>query len=209
MRFAGSRPVTPTMITSIGQQIMTLRRKSLSLRCISRQLGCSKATVSKYIALVPEVSADDIKASVRAAFAAQSMASIAARMQTQTRTTGSGDASGRNAVATKAYFVHLGGGRCQICKYKRCIRALTFHHVDPSKKEIRFSRVMRYSLQRLANELSKCVLLCHNCHAEVHEGLHAHRKFRTIKVPQNLPESVVRWYRNHLGVIGSKLAKAA
>jgi len=27
------------------------------------------------------------------------------------------------------------GGRCVICGYDRCLRALGFHHVDPSQKE--------------------------------------------------------------------------
>lgn len=64
------------------------------------------------------------------------------------------------------------GGRCLLCGYDACDRALEFHHVDPAEKSfaIGFEGVTR-SLARAHAEAAKCVLLCSNCHAEVEAGV--------------------------------------
>lgn len=60
------------------------------------------------------------------------------------------------------------GGCCQICHYHRCQEALEFHHIDPLEKEISFNKIN--SWDKLYNELNKAILLCSNCHREVHYG---------------------------------------
>ena len=62
------------------------------------------------------------------------------------------------------------GGRCQVCGYNRCIRALTFHHLSPAEKDFNIGGSTR-AWSRIKAELDKCILLCANCHAEAHEGL--------------------------------------
>ncbi|MCD6727662.1 MAG: hypothetical protein LT070_10555 [Solirubrobacteraceae bacterium] len=72
----------------------------------------------------------------------------------------------------KRRLVEEAGGRCAICGYDRCTRALSFHHVDPSRKS--FSIALRghsRGLDRAREEAAKCVLLCANCHMEVESGL--------------------------------------
>lgn len=64
------------------------------------------------------------------------------------------------------------GGCCQICKYSRSKRALSFHHVNPATKEFGISyRGFTRSWDKTKAELDKCILLCMNCHMEIHEGL--------------------------------------
>ncbi len=68
--------------------------------------------------------------------------------------------------------LEYGGGKCQICGYKKCNRALVFHHIDPSKKDFGLAASgLTRSWKKTQKELNKCILLCANCHAEVHEGL--------------------------------------
>lgn len=64
------------------------------------------------------------------------------------------------------------GSCCKICGYNRCTEALEFHHLDPTQKDITISSE-GYSKgwKVIEKELSKCVLLCSNCHREVHAGL--------------------------------------
>ena len=58
---------------------------------------------------------------------------------------------------------------CQICGYNKCGRALDFHHKDPSQKLRRIERKHLKSRSKLIlAELKKCLLLCKNCHAELH-----------------------------------------
>lgn len=61
------------------------------------------------------------------------------------------------------------GGCCSNCGYDKYIGALEFHHTDPSIKESNFSaNWVKWSKKRRTKELDKCVLLCANCHREIH-----------------------------------------
>jgi hypothetical protein len=68
--------------------------------------------------------------------------------------------------------VAAAGGGCSVCGYNRCMSALEFHHLDPSIKEYNWSKLRAFSKKRRKAELSKCILLCSNCHKEEHEKLH-------------------------------------
>lgn len=59
------------------------------------------------------------------------------------------------------------GGKCQECGYDKCINALEFHHLDDKKEKPTYI-IMRWSWERVKKELEKCILLCANCHREVH-----------------------------------------
>ena len=59
---------------------------------------------------------------------------------------------------------------CTICGYKKCDAALEFHHIDPSEKEGNVNDIS--GPDKLMEEITKCVLLCSNCHREVHMGMH-------------------------------------
>ncbi|HMI82360.1 MAG TPA: helix-turn-helix domain-containing protein [Solirubrobacterales bacterium] len=83
-------------------------------------------------------------------------------------------ATGRRRKATKRILVEEAGGKCLLCGYSRCYRALEFHHLDPAAKEFQLAhRGRTRSLAKLRAEASKCVLLCSNCHAEVEAGITA------------------------------------
>jgi hypothetical protein len=63
---------------------------------------------------------------------------------------------------------------CKICGYKRCSRALELHHLyDNKDKCISHLAQSGTSISRLKKELRKCVILCSNCHREIHENLTA------------------------------------
>ena len=69
------------------------------------------------------------------------------------------------------------GGRCSQCGYDRCMEALEFHHTDSSEKDFGISnRGYTRSWKRVQEEIRKCVLLCANCHREVHAGLQLQRE---------------------------------
>lgn len=67
-------------------------------------------------------------------------------------------------------------GCCCICRYKENIKALIFDHVEPDKKSADVSDLVhRYRLasnkkrpaifQKTMEEISKCVIMCANCHS--------------------------------------------
>ena len=67
--------------------------------------------------------------------------------------------------------VEYKGGKCINCGYKKDIAALDFHHVDETKKDFGLSqRGLTRSWDRIKKELDKCILVCANCHREIHSG---------------------------------------
>ena len=96
----------------------------------------------------------------------------------------------------KKALVALRGGKCELCGYDKCIywiiwllewekkhkknkenwtipsrnAALDFHHIDPNTK---FKAVahLSYNLKLMIEEAKKCVMVCSNCHREIHAGI--------------------------------------
>ena len=61
------------------------------------------------------------------------------------------------------------GGKCQKCGYDFCLEALEFHHRDMGEKDFSISsKGYTRSWDCVKRELNKCVLLCANCHREIH-----------------------------------------
>ncbi len=81
------------------------------------------------------------------------------------------EAVSRRRRKVKAILVREAGGACRICGYMANMRALHFHHVEPTEKRLEINaKGVALSLEALRAEARKCVLLCSNCHAEVEEG---------------------------------------
>jgi len=65
-------------------------------------------------------------------------------------------------------------GRCEICGYDRCMEALEFHHNNSSDKDFSISdKGYTRSWKRVKEELDKCIMVCANCHRELHAKLAA------------------------------------
>lgn len=62
------------------------------------------------------------------------------------------------------------GGQCKTCGYKKNFAALEFHHVDPATKSFQLDirSLSNRKWSSILEEGKKCVLLCSNCHAEIH-----------------------------------------
>lgn len=72
----------------------------------------------------------------------------------------------------KQKLVAAFGGACAICGYDRCSQALDFHHLDPGEKDFAITgRGIPRAWKKVLDEAEKCVMLCKNCHTEVHAGL--------------------------------------
>jgi len=71
----------------------------------------------------------------------------------------------------KQMAINYKGGVCQECGYHKCNGALEFHHIDPKQKDFSICSVKGYSFtNKIKKELDKCVLVCANCHREIHAG---------------------------------------
>ena len=64
------------------------------------------------------------------------------------------------------------GGKCSKCGYNKDVTgAYDFHHLDPKEKYFNISKKMYINIELLKQEVDKCVLVCRNCHAEIHHEL--------------------------------------
>ena len=76
----------------------------------------------------------------------------------------------RKNVKIKA--VEYKGNSCEICGYDRCVDALHFHHLDPNKKDFGIAAGgFTRSWEKIRTEIDKCIMVCANCHSEIHAGI--------------------------------------
>lgn len=75
------------------------------------------------------------------------------------------------------------GGNCKNCNEDNIFK-LTFHHIDSNIKDFKFSSYGSNRWSFLKKELDKCILLCQNCHRELHFNIDVkkddRRKDKTI-----------------------------
>lgn len=75
----------------------------------------------------------------------------------------------RRGINRKLALMKVRGGRCSVCGYKKNLAALTFHHKGCSKKfKLDMRSLSNRKLNYILTEVKKCILVCHNCHAELH-----------------------------------------
>ncbi len=67
-------------------------------------------------------------------------------------------------------LIEYKGGKCAVCGYNKCVRSLAFHHINPQEKDFTLGG-RAYSLEVMKREVDKCVLVCANCHGEIHEQI--------------------------------------
>lgn len=126
---------------SIKAEILSLRAQGKNYNEIVQILKCSKGTVSYHCSEFGKSNA----------------------RRRRMRLAG----AGIRALKLKA------GGKCISCGYNKYFGALDFHHVNGNggfKNGV--TRFMNcYGYKRAEEEARKCVLLCSNCHRELHGGV--------------------------------------
>lgn len=86
---------------------------------------------------------------------------------------------------TKQRLIDAFGGKCGICGYNKCRNALEFHHLDPDSKEFHWGTISGSirGWDFIVQEMKKCVLLCSNCHREVH----------SVTEPTPIPDNIAKF----------------
>lgn len=79
----------------------------------------------------------------------------------------------RRGIERKAKLVEMLGGKCKECGYNKCMRCLTFHHLDRSTKVfgLAINELWSRSWNTILEEAKKCELLCIRCHLEKEDDL--------------------------------------
>ncbi|MDD1778588.1 MAG: hypothetical protein LUQ65_10515, partial [Candidatus Helarchaeota archaeon] len=72
------------------------------------------------------------------------------------------------------FFISNGLGICSVCGYNKCFDAIDFHHNDEKNKKFGVAEFVHQrafemkNIERVLEELTKCTVLCSNCHRELH-----------------------------------------
>lgn len=71
----------------------------------------------------------------------------------------------------KQQIIYIMGEKCALCGYNKTASALELHHLDPSKKDFGISENINTYWDAINKEIQKCILVCSNCHREIHDNL--------------------------------------
>ena len=82
------------------------------------------------------------------------------------------EATQKRREKIKVMAIAYKGGKCQCCGYDKCTQALEFHHIDPTQKDFGLgAKGYTRSWEKNKEELDKCVMVCANCHREIHYNI--------------------------------------
>ena len=83
----------------------------------------------------------------------------------------------------KLNLIKVCGSKCNLCGYDKNITALEFHHIDPRLKEYGIASMGTcHQLEKDLNEVKKCILVCANCHREIHNFMYSEEELYSKKI---------------------------
>jgi predicted transcriptional regulator len=172
-----------------SEKILSLRKEGKSYKEITKILGCAMSTVSYHCQLHKmgdnnqKVSEDEKEQFQKMYDEIGSLKKVAklvgrsfetVKKYVQVRTRVKKVTNSESVILwrkrTKKKLIEYKGGKCELCGYNKCDSALQFHHKDPTEKDFSISG-KSLSFDRLKEEVDKCMLVCSNCHAEIHENI--------------------------------------
>lgn len=74
----------------------------------------------------------------------------------------------RRGLERKLQLVTKLGGKCSSCGYSKNLSSLAFHHMRGKEFALDARALSNRKLEPIMKEVAKCILLCNNCHGEVH-----------------------------------------
>jgi len=71
-------------------------------------------------------------------------------------------------IRKKLQLVIQAGGKCQACGYNKNLSSLVFHHKENKVISLAGHNLASNNSKVIDEEFMKCILLCSNCHNELH-----------------------------------------
>lgn len=96
------------------------------------------------------------------------------------------------ALKRKIELIEYKGGKCEKCNYDKNIAAFEFHHLDPKDKKFQLDsrHLSNTNIIDLKTEVDKCILLCANCHRELHNKKFDKDNLKNLLIEYNLSSNV-------------------
>src|SRR5579871_3420399 len=74
----------------------------------------------------------------------------------------------KRGINRKLRLIEQLGGKCSRCGYSANLAALAFHHLGGKEFKLDARSLSNRKIAPILVEVAKCKLICHNCHAEIH-----------------------------------------
>lgn len=83
-------------------------------------------------------------------------------------------AQNKKRLQRKLFLLEKHNFMCSKCGYNKNLSALEFHHIDPETKSFTIDgrNLTSRSIESIFLEAEKCIVLCANCHRELHNSDH-------------------------------------
>lgn len=93
----------------------------------------------------------------------------------------------------KINLIKVCGNSCNLCGYNKTVNALEFHHINPEEKEYGIaSQGTCHDIEKDLQEVQKCILVCANCHREIHDNLYSQEQLLQMKqFDKNIAEELI------------------
>lgn len=104
----------------------------------------------------------------------------------------------------KKQLIEYKGSVCSHCKTQYDLSIMCFHHLKDKIFTLDISNLLKYNKETLFNEVDKCELLCHNCHAIVHEKQSNENAKLLATSEQNKRYKRYNIKKTHLELLGNK-----
>jgi DNA-binding CsgD family transcriptional regulator len=184
--------------TSLKEKILSLRNEGKTYDEITKVLGCTKSTVSfhcnnnniggnfisKQRAKLTEIEIEELNNFYKDHTIEECMSKFNLGKSTVIKHTenkyiklSDKELKIRNYQKVKNFrqklkekAIDYKGGCCEKCGYDRCDSALEFHHLDPKEKDFGIGSYSVLSWEKVKVELDKCIMVCANCHREIHSN---------------------------------------
>lgn len=82
------------------------------------------------------------------------------------------------------------GGKCERCGYDTYLGTLDFHHINQTEKDFTIGN-RDFRLKDCIEESKKCVLLCANCHREIHANLWDLSELKKFKEKEEVESNAI------------------
>lgn len=181
------------MSISLKEKIENLYHKKLNYDQISKELNCSKSTISYHLRDIrlkekierfewlKSIEKETFKNKVEfieaygKLLSTRELIKISRKLfhkQSSQFKSNSPEYYRNRRKEIKESLINYKGGKCEKCGYDKCIKALQFHHIDPNKKDFTISKnIKSLKFEDVKKEVDKCILVCANCHAEIHDNV--------------------------------------
>lgn len=183
-------------LMNLKESILELRKKGFSYPKIAEKLNCSRSTVSYHCndtelnfveGVSRQIISDNKKNQIREFYKTHttketsehfnvSISAVKRCVEKKRKLDSESEKKEKNYQRVKQHrqkmkmkAVEYKGGKCQKCGYHKSIWSLDFHHMDPEEKDFGISQYQYLSWEKIKKELDKCIMICKNCHGELHE----------------------------------------